>query len=75
MWIQLAVMVVSMILSYALRPKPQAPAAATLKDVQIPTIQIGTAMPVVFGDVWVDNWMVLWYGDLSTQPIKSGGKK
>jgi hypothetical protein len=76
MWVSLAIMVVAMILQYALTPKPQAPAAATLNDVSIPTTQIGTPVAVAFGEVWVDDSNVLWYGDLTTAAIyASGGKK
>lgn len=76
MWIQLAIFIVSALLSYALRPKPKAPPAATLQDVNIPTIDQGTPVAVAFGEVWSDQWMVLYYGDLSNRPIKqSGGKK
>ena len=41
----------------------------------MPTVDQGTPVPVVFGEVWIENWMVLWYGDLRVTPIKSGGKK
>ncbi len=76
MWVELAVMIVSMILSYALRPKPKAPPAQQLKDVHLPTIEQGTPVPVVFGNVWIDQWFVMWYGDMRVTPIKSsGGKK
>ncbi|MDE4924373.1 hypothetical protein PQH03_07000 [Ralstonia insidiosa] len=75
MWISLVIMVVSYILSVALKPHPQDPPSATLQDVNVPTVDQGTPVPVVFGEVWVENWMVLWYGDLRVAPIKSGGKK
>jgi hypothetical protein len=75
MWISLVIMVVSYILSAALRPRPKDPPAATLQDVSVPTVDQGTPVPVVFGEVWIENWMVLWYGDLRVTPIKSGGKK
>jgi hypothetical protein len=75
MWVQLIVMVVAYILSVALRPTPKPPASSTLADINIPTVDQGTPVPVVFGDVWIENWMVLWYGDLRVDPIKSGGKK
>ncbi|ANH73863.1 putative structural phage protein [Ralstonia insidiosa] len=74
-WIQLAIMVVTYILSVAMRPRPSDPPASTLQDVNVPTVDQGTPVPVVFGDVWIENWMVLWYGDLRVAPIKSGGKK
>lgn len=75
MWIQLVIMIVSLIIQLVTRPHPQKPPAATLNDVNIPTIAQGTPIPVVFGDVRINNWMVLWYGNLRNSPIKSGGKK
>ena len=75
MWVQIVVMVVAMIVAYATRPHPQKPPAATLSDVSVPTIDQGTPIAVVFGDVWVDSWCVLWYGDMRVTPIQSGGKK
>ena len=73
--VTLIIFIVASLLSYALRPKPKAPPAATLAEINLPTIDQGTPVPVVFGEVWVDSWMVLWYGDLSNQPIKSKSKK
>lgn len=75
-WYMIAVMIVSMIVSYALRPTPQQPNPQTIEDLNIPTVKEGTPVAVVFGDVWVDSPQIVWYGALSTQPIKSsGGKK
>ena len=74
MWVQLVIMVVSIIIQLVTRPHPPKPPAATLNDINIPTIDQGTPIAVVFGEVWVDNWMVLWYGALRTTPIKQGGK-
>jgi hypothetical protein len=76
MWLELALFIVSAVLSIALRPKVKPPPAATMSDVNLPTIKSGTPVYVVFGDVWIDNWFVLWYGDMSTTPIKEkSGKK
>jgi hypothetical protein len=75
MWVQLAVLVVAAILSYALTPKPQTQPPDTLSDVSVPTIEIGKPVSVAFGDVWIDDSNVLWYGDLSSQPIQSSGGK
>lgn len=75
MWIQLAVLVVAAILSYALTPKPQTQPPDTLSDVSVPTIEIGKPVSVAFGDVWIDDSNVLWYGDLSSQPIQASGGK
>lgn len=58
-------------------PPPPTPSALT--DFQIPQIDEGTPQAVIFGDVWVTDWMVLWYGDLEALPITKntggGGKK
>jgi len=76
MWIQLAVMIVAAILSYALRPKPKTPNPDTLSDVSVPTIEVGKPVSVAFGEVWIDDSNILWYGDLQNQPIYAqGGKK
>jgi uncharacterized membrane protein len=68
-YVQLIIMVVAAILSYALRPKPQNPPAATLADVSVPTTEIGKPVAVVFGEVWIDDSNIIWYGDLSNTPI------
>jgi hypothetical protein len=74
---EIAVLIVTAILSYALRPKQQTPPPDTLSDVSVPTIEIGKPVGVAFGTVWVDDSNILWYGDLSSQPIfaSSGGGK
>lgn len=74
MWQQLAVSLIMMALAYALQPKPPSLVPAGLSDVQAPTAQIGIAIPVVFGTVKLLAPNVLWYGDISTTEIRSGGK-
>lgn len=69
------VMIASLILSYALQTKPQQPKPAVLSDFDFPQCDEGTPQTVVFGDCWTGGWMVLGYGNLRQQPIKSGGKK
>jgi hypothetical protein len=75
MWPQLIILVVAAILSYALTPKPQTPAAATLDDVNIPNTEIGVPVGVIFGEVWIDDSHILWYGGLSNSPIYASGGK
>lgn len=75
MWVQLIILVVAAILSYALTPKPQTQPPDTLSDVSVPTIELGKPVSVAFGEVWVDDSNVLWFGDLSSYPIMSSGGK
>lgn len=72
----LIVLIVSSIVSYALRPKPPVPKPAALEDFDIPVAEQGRPIPVVFGTILLTGPNVLWYGDLRTSAIKEkGGKK
>lgn len=69
-----------LIASYAIQalitPKQQAPEKANIGDFDFPQIDEGTPQPVVFGDVWTEDWVVGWFGNMRTSAIKSsGGKK
>lgn len=74
-WVQIGIMIVSALISYALAPKPPKPKPAALEDFSVPTAEEGREIPVVFGEVWLQSPNVLWYGDLRSEPIKKGGKK
>lgn len=75
-WVQLILLVVSAIVSYALRPKPPVPKPSALEDFDIPVAEQGRPIPVVFGTVHITGPNVLWYGDLRNTAIKQkGGKK
>lgn len=65
-----------MLISYALRPKPEIPDPATMSDFDVPTASEGDIIPVVFGEEMIDSSNVIYYGDLATSEIESeGGKK
>ena len=78
--VQIAIAVVMMAVSYAItammarRAPSRKPNA--LEDFDFPQDAEGTAHAVIFGDVWTEDWMVLWYGEFRVEPIrKKGGKK
>lgn len=59
-----------------LRPKPQAPAAGTLGDFDIPRAEEGAEIGKVYGTVRIKSPQVADFGDFGTVPIKSKqGKK
>jgi len=69
-----------LIASYAIQalltPKPETPKPAALEDFDFPQIEEGTPQSVIFGDVWVSDWMVIWFGNMRSSAVKSGsGKK
>lgn len=54
------------------------PTPATLNDFTFPQHEEGTPEAVIFGDVWIEDEMILYYGNLSSQAIRQhagGGKK
>jgi len=78
MWVQLAILVVSIVLSYVTAPKSQgnSAAAATRDDFDFPQATEGTPQAVVFGDCWVSDFTIIGLGNYRNSPIrKSGGKK
>lgn len=73
--VQLAVLVVTNLISSALAPKPPKPKPALISDFDVPVAELGRPVPVIFGTVLVRGPNVIWYGDLSTTPIKTKGSK
>lgn len=75
-WWELGLLVLSMVISTVLAPKPPQPKPEALKDFKFPLSEAGTPIIEVFGDAWIKGSNVVWFGDLSIAPIKSsGGKK
>ena len=50
---------------------------AALEDFDFPQSAEGTPQIVVFGDVWIEDWTVAWYGNYRTEAITvlTKGKK
>lgn len=68
-----------LIASYAIQvlltPKTEPQKPSSLEDFDFPQFEEGTPQSVVFGDVWTEEQFILWYGNLRTSAIKSGGGK
>lgn len=77
--IALALMIVSAAITALTTKKPanQNATPNTLTDFSLPNISEGTPQAVVFGDVWLVSWQVLYYGNLGVEAIraKKSGKK
>mgnify|MGYP006894100190 CR=1 FL=1 len=74
--VQAIIMIVAIIIAVALAPKPPQPKPAALADFDAPTAEEGKPYCKVFGEAVIRDPNVLWYGDLSSEPIrKKGGKK
>lgn len=71
--IQLAIMIVSALISYALAPKPK---DAEVAKANVPVAEEGKGIERVYGTVWFDDPFILGFKQLGTIPIKAkGGKK
>lgn len=69
----IGMLVVSAFLTALTQPKTKVPKPASLEEFEFPQTEEGTAQIIVFGDVWLPDWMVLWYGNYRTRDIKSKG--
>lgn len=73
---QIGIMVVSALLSYALSPKPPKPKPAALSEFDIPQAKEGQPYCWIFGECYVPDATVAYWGNLTSKPIKSKqGKK
>jgi hypothetical protein len=74
-WIYLIVMLVVLIATVALMPKPKSQTPPALGDFQVPTAEDGRDVSMIFGTVWIDDPNILNYGALTTRPIHATGGK
>ncbi len=69
----IVVLIISLLVSYAMRPKPQNQEA---QKGNAPTVKDGKSIIRIYGTVWVDDSIVLGWKPAGTDPIrKKGGKK
>ena len=77
-WVQLLLIVVSIVLTELMRPKPiwEDARPSGLGDFDLPTATEGRPVPILFGRVLIKGPNVVWYGDLRqkaiTRKIKTG---
>jgi hypothetical protein len=75
-WVKLIIMIVASYVAAALAPKPKPPIPASLDELDVPQIEEGRAVGMVFGHVIIKAPTLAWYGDLNTEKIKKkSGKK
>jgi len=74
-WLLFAAWVALTVASYLLRPKPATFTNAP-GEVDGPTVDSASPVPVLFGTRKLSRTNCVWYGDVATTPIVScGGKK
>lgn len=72
MWLNLLYYVIVLLISELLRPKPDLEDAkpSGLGDFNFPTATEGRVVPLIWGTNKLEGPNVVWYGDLTQQPIK-----
>jgi len=73
-WNYIIIWAITSLISYALSPKPQNQEPEGFEDVELPSVEEGKDVPVIFGRIKTAPF-VPWYGDFSTKAIKAEGKK
>lgn len=75
MLVSILVSLVISAISFLLAPKPKV-ATPTAGTLDIPETKDGTPIPVIFGEVWIKDPHIAYYGSANAQAIvRSGGKK
>jgi hypothetical protein len=72
-WLLLLLFVATTVVGALLAPHPHGPQPSALGDFSVPTAEEGRAIPVVFGTVMIKGGNTVWWGDLSSKPIKVSG--
>lgn len=73
---QIIILVASYLISAAMAPKQRPPEPAAFEDFDFPQAEEGTPQMICFGDVWLEDWMVIGLGNFRTEAIrKDAGKK
>ena len=66
-WIQIAIAVATLIISYLIRPKPKKEKPPEVQELKLPTAEAGKPIPVLFGRMKVRSPNVLWFGHKATR--------
>jgi hypothetical protein len=65
--------VATTVVGVLLAPHPKGPQPSALGDFSVPTAQEGRAIPIVFGTCLIKGGNTVWWGDLKSTKILSGG--
>lgn len=71
-WVQLIIMIVAALVSYALTPKPEEQKPQTASR---PTVEDGQGQRKLYGTHWIDDSIVLGWRQIKTTKIKKSSKK
>lgn len=74
-WIILIIALLAAVYVYATMPSPPSKKPPALTDFQVPTAEDGREIMWVFGEVWIHDNNVLWYGALYTTPVQESSGK
>jgi hypothetical protein len=73
-WWYVAVFVVSLIISYAINPKPPKTKPPGINEVEAPTAEEGKEIPVLFGTKYLRGPNIVWYGNVVRTSFDTGWK-
>lgn len=71
----IVLLIASFVIQALTQPKTPKPKPNAITDFQFPQSAEGRPMCVVFGDCWVPDQQILWYGNFRNSEIKSSPAK
>jgi hypothetical protein len=69
----LLLFVATTVLGALIAPHPVGPQPSALGDFSVPTAEQGRAIPIIFGTCMIKGGNTVWWGDLKTKKVKTGG--
>ena len=70
-----AQLAISLIINAVFSEDPDVPEASTLEDFDVPMVNQGSSIPVIFGTFLIKSANVVWYGDLKTTKVRTNAGK
>ncbi len=74
-WVILIIALLAAVYVYATLPSAPKKKSPSLADLGVPTAEDGREIMMVFGEVWIKDNNVLWYGNRTTTPIQATSGK
>lgn len=76
MWVNIVILAISLIATaVALQVRPPEQKPASFEDINLPTADEGRPIPVVYGTYLVQAPNVVWWGNPSTEPVRTKSGK
>lgn len=74
-WVYVAVTAALVVASFVFRPKPTQATPQELDQSRFPSVKDGKPVIKAVGSPLIQEWTVLWYGHVATEPVRTDSGK